>query len=83
MYHYTYNAILAEVITGLDNQSIMAAYKQKFKYIESKGYKMKINIMNNQARYFATPRYHASVPCGSHKPLLSGESYIMALLPVG
>ena len=49
MYHYESNAILAEPIAGLTDELIFAAYKKKFEYLESKGFKMKVNIMDNQA----------------------------------
>ena len=50
MYHYESNTILAKPIAGLDNQSIMKAYREKFEYLEQKGYKIKINIMDNQGK---------------------------------
>ena len=49
MYHYESNSILAEPIADLDDQSIFDAYRRKFEYLESKGFKMKLNIMDNQA----------------------------------
>ena len=49
MYHYESNAILAEPIAGLTDELIFAAYKKKFEYLESKGFRMKVNIMDNQA----------------------------------
>ena len=49
MYHYKTNAILATPVTGLDNKSIFNAYKMQFDNLTSKGYKLKINIMDNQA----------------------------------
>ena len=48
MYHYETNAILASPVAGLDNKSIFNAYKMQFNNLISKGYKPKINIMNNQ-----------------------------------
>ncbi len=49
VYHYKANAILAMPIAGLDNISIFKAYKMQFEDLTSKGFKPKINIMNNQA----------------------------------
>jgi hypothetical protein len=49
MYHYETNAILATPIPGLDSTSILEAYKKNFEYLESKGYKPKLNVMDNQA----------------------------------
>ena len=41
--------ILATPVAGLDNKSIFNAYKMQFDNLTSKGYKLKINIMDNQA----------------------------------
>ena len=49
MYHYETNTILATPIPGLDSTSILDAYKKNFEYLESKGYKPKLNIIDNQA----------------------------------
>jgi hypothetical protein len=49
IYHYKTNPILTTPIPGLDLSSILAAHKKNFKYLEEKGYKPKLNIMNNQA----------------------------------
>jgi hypothetical protein len=49
MYHYKANAILAKPISALDNISIFNVYKMQFKDLISKGFKPKINIMDNQA----------------------------------
>jgi hypothetical protein len=49
MYHYKTNAILAKPIANLDNQSIFSAYKELLKTLEAKGYKPKMNVMDNQA----------------------------------
>jgi hypothetical protein len=48
MYHYEANAILAKPISGLDNISIFDAYKMQFEDLTSKGFKPKMNIMDNQ-----------------------------------
>ena len=50
MHHYKLNTIvLATPVAGLDNKSIFTAYKIQFNHLTSKGYKPKINIMDNQA----------------------------------
>ncbi len=49
MYHYEANAILAKPISGLVNNSIFNAYKMQFKDLTSKWFKLKNNIMDNQA----------------------------------
>jgi hypothetical protein len=48
VYHYESNAILALPISGLDDNTIFAAYKTQFDFLESKGFKIKINVMDNQ-----------------------------------
>jgi hypothetical protein len=49
LYHYESNSILATPITGLDTVSIYKAYKQQFELLMYKGFKPKLNIMDNQA----------------------------------
>ncbi len=49
LYHCELNCILASPIAGLDDKSIFAAYEERFKELESKGFKPKLNIMDNQA----------------------------------
>ena len=49
MYHYKTNAILVKAIKNLDNHSIYEAYKELFEHLEAKGYKPKMNVMDNQA----------------------------------
>jgi hypothetical protein len=48
MYHYKTNAIFATPILGLDSKNFLDAYTRNFKYLVSKGYTPKINIMDNQ-----------------------------------
>ena len=50
MYHYKTNTILGTPIPWLAFASILDAYKRYFEYIESKGYKPKLNVMDNQAK---------------------------------
>jgi hypothetical protein len=40
VYHYKSNAILALPISGFDDNTIFAAYKTHFKFLESKGHKI-------------------------------------------
>jgi len=49
MYHYETNAILVKAIANVDDRSIFAAYKEIFETLEAKGYKPKMNVMDNQA----------------------------------
>ncbi len=48
VYHCKSNAILALPISGLDNNTIFAAYKTQFEFLESKGHKIRLNVMDNQ-----------------------------------
>jgi hypothetical protein len=49
LYHYKTNAILVKPIANVDDRSIFAAYKEVFETLEMKGYKPKMNVMDNQA----------------------------------
>jgi hypothetical protein len=49
MYHYKTNSILATPIANMDDKSIFEAFKAKFNMLEEKGYKPKVNVMDNQA----------------------------------
>jgi len=49
MYHYETNPILATPIPGLDSTNILAAYKQNFEDLKSKGFTPKLYVMDNQA----------------------------------
>jgi hypothetical protein len=49
VYHNKSNGILALPISGFDNNNtIFAAYKAQFEFLESKGHKIKLNVMDNQ-----------------------------------
>ena len=52
LYHYELSAILVKAIANVDNHSIYEAYKEVFKMLEAKGYKPKMNMMDNQATKF-------------------------------
>jgi hypothetical protein len=49
LYHYESNAILATPIAGLDDVSIYNAYKKCFEDLTAKGFKPKLNVMDNEA----------------------------------
>jgi hypothetical protein len=49
MYHYESNSILATPIDSMDDMSIFEAYKKNFDMLERKGFKVKLNVMDNQA----------------------------------
>ena len=49
LYHYETNAILVKPIANVDDCSIFSAYKEIFETLEEKGYKPKMNVMDNQA----------------------------------
>jgi hypothetical protein len=51
LYHYESNAILATPIAGLDDVSIFNAYKKYFEDLTAKGFKPKLNVMDNQATW--------------------------------
>jgi hypothetical protein len=43
VYQYESNAILGLPISGFDDNTVFPAYKTQFKFLESKGYKIKLN----------------------------------------
>ncbi len=49
VYYYESNAILALPITGLVDKAFFEAYKIAFDELAAKGFKPKLNIMDNQA----------------------------------
>ncbi len=49
LYHYESNCILSTPIAGLDDMSIFEAYKTRFEELKLKGFKPKLNVMDNQA----------------------------------
>ncbi len=48
LYCYELNCILPAPIAGLDNISILNAYKTQFEELAAKGFKPKLNVMDNQ-----------------------------------
>jgi hypothetical protein len=70
LYHYELNAILVKAITNVDDHSIYEAYKEVFKSLEVKGYKPKMNVMDNQATKFIkslSPKRNATCRWWNHK----------------
>jgi hypothetical protein len=49
VYHYKSSTILALPISGLDDKTIFDTYGIAFDELEAKGFKPKLNIMDNQA----------------------------------
>ena len=49
MYHNETNSILATPIDGMTDIIIFNAYKKNFEMLEKKGFKVKLNVMDNQA----------------------------------
>ncbi len=49
MYHYKTHTILITPIACLDSECILEAYKSNFEFLVSKGFKPKVNVMDNQA----------------------------------
>jgi hypothetical protein len=49
LYHYEMNAILVKPVVNVNDWSIFEAYKEVFETLEVKGYKPKMNVMDNQA----------------------------------
>ena len=49
MYQYETNAIMVKALKNLDDHSIYKAYKELFEKLKAKGYKPKMNVMDNQA----------------------------------
>jgi hypothetical protein len=49
LYHYKLNSILANPSKVLDDRTIFEAYKKQFDELAKKGFKPKLNVMDNQA----------------------------------
>jgi hypothetical protein len=49
VYHYESNAILATPISNMEDKTIFNAYKATFDELTQKGFKPKLNVMDNQA----------------------------------
>jgi hypothetical protein len=48
VYHYESNTILGLPIANMEDNTIFVAYKKQFEFLESKGHKIKLSIMDNQ-----------------------------------
>jgi len=66
LYHYKTNSILATPIFNLDDKSIFEAYKANFKMLEAKGYKPKVNVMDNQATKYKEVSHREKMPTTNH-----------------
>ena len=73
LYHYETNSILAMPITNLDGKIIFEAYTSNFEMLEAKGYKPKMNVMDNQdtkyIKKFLTKKRLPITTCGTTQPL--------------
>jgi len=49
VYHYKTNVILALPIAGFSDNIMFSAYQQQYNLLKLKGYKIHLNIMDNQA----------------------------------
>ena len=48
VYHYKSIVILGLPISGFDDNTVFAMYKTQLEFLESKGFKIKLNVMDNQ-----------------------------------
>jgi hypothetical protein len=74
MYHYKTNAILVKAIANVDDCSVFDAYKEIFEILEAKGYKPKMNAMDNQATKYIksfSPKKNAIYNLWSHTIIAS------------
>jgi hypothetical protein len=49
VYHYETNAILALTIANLEGNTIFEGCKKQFEFLENKGHKIRLNVMDNQS----------------------------------
>jgi hypothetical protein len=49
LYHYKSNCTLADPIKALDDKTIFEAYRKQYDKLTKKGFKVKLNVMDNQA----------------------------------
>jgi hypothetical protein len=49
VYHYETNAIIALPIANLEGNTIFEGNRKQFEFLESKGNKIRLNVMDNQA----------------------------------
>jgi hypothetical protein len=50
VYHYELNAILGLLIPNMEDSTIFCAYKQQFEFLQSKGFTIKLNVMDNASK---------------------------------
>jgi hypothetical protein len=62
VYHYKTNAMLALPIKGFCDAITFKAYKQQFNLLESKGYKIKLNLMDYQVTQIIK-KFHTAQEC--------------------
>ncbi len=62
VYHYETIAILGTPITGLDNKNIFNAYGTMFLNLTMRGFKFKLNVMDNQATKHIK-KFHTKEEC--------------------
>ncbi|KAL7475711.1 hypothetical protein ACHAW6_001620, partial [Cyclotella cf. meneghiniana] len=48
-YHYTTNAIIVQAITKSESETIVDAFNNIFSHLKSKGFKPKLNVLDNEA----------------------------------
>jgi hypothetical protein len=56
------NDILTTPIANMDDKSIFEAFETKFNMLEEKGYKPKVNVMDNQATKYIK-QFLTQKPC--------------------
>jgi hypothetical protein len=60
VYHYESNAILALPISAFSDDIIFAAYTEQYELLESKGFEIKLNVIDNQSskiiKQYLTPK---------------------------
>jgi hypothetical protein len=49
IYHYASNAILGVPLKNMEDITVFNAYKKQFDFLTSKGFSLKLNVMDNQA----------------------------------
>ena len=48
VYHYKSNGILGLLISGFDDSTVFAVYETQFEFLDSKGFTIMLNMMDNQ-----------------------------------
>jgi hypothetical protein len=63
VYHYESNAILASPIANCADETILAAYRQQFELLESKGHKIKLYVMDKSSKLSYQQVSHQPTVC--------------------